>query len=107
MMLCNVALLVCRWSAIITAEIIRLMLTFSSTMVDFIRRWLLLHINMRVNISLVSDFLVKLMRLTMSFFDTKQMGDILQRMGDLCMIILKTKNYEDRVLCVGRRICML
>lgn len=67
MMLCNVALLVCRWSAIITAEIIRLMLMFSSTMVDFIRRWLLLHINMRVNISLVSDFLVKLMRLTMSY----------------------------------------
>lgn len=60
----------------------QLMLTFSSTVVDFIRRWLLLHINMRVNISLVSDFLVKLMRLPMSFFDTKQMGDILQRMGD-------------------------
>lgn len=59
-----------------------LVLTFSGTVVDFVRRWLLLHINMRVNVSLVSDFLIKLMRLPMAFFDTKQMGDILQRMGD-------------------------
>ena len=60
----------------------QLMLTFSRTAVDFIRRWLLLHISMRINISLVSDFLLKLLRLPMSFFDTKLMGDLLQRMND-------------------------
>ena len=54
----------------------------SSTTVDFIRRWLLLHIGIRINISLVSDFFAKLLRLPMPFFDTKQTGDILQRMGD-------------------------
>ena len=57
-------------------------LIFSSTTVDFIRRWLLLHIGIRINISLVSDFFAKLLRLPMPFFDTKQTGDILQRMGD-------------------------
>ena len=60
----------------------QLMLTFSRTAVDFIRRWLLLHISMRINISLVSDFFIKLLRLPMSFFDTKLMGDLLQRMND-------------------------
>lgn len=60
----------------------QLMLTISSTALDFIRRWLLLHINMRVNVALVSDFFIKLLRLPMSFFDTKLTGDILQRMGD-------------------------
>ncbi len=60
----------------------QLMLTAGRTALDFIRRWLLLHISMRVNISLVSDFFIKLMRLPMSFFDTKLMGDIMQRIGD-------------------------
>ena len=50
--------------------------------VDFIRRWILLHISARVNISLLSDFLIKLMRLPMSFFDTKMTGDLLQRIHD-------------------------
>ena len=49
----------------------QLMLVFSQTAVDFIRRWLLLHISMRINISLVSDFFIKLLKLPMSFFDTK------------------------------------
>ncbi len=49
---------------------------------DFIRRWLLLHISIRINLSLVSDFFIKLLKLPMSFFDTKLMGDLLQRMGD-------------------------
>ena len=37
---------------------------------------------MRINISLVSDFFIKLLKLPMSFFDTKLMGDLMQRMGD-------------------------
>ena len=60
----------------------QLMLTISRTAIDFIRRWLLLHISLRINISLVSDFFIKLLKLPMSFFDTKLMGDLIQRMND-------------------------
>lgn len=60
----------------------QIMLTFSRATIDFVRRWLLLHISMRINISIVSDFFIKLLRLPMSFFDTKLMGDLLQRMND-------------------------
>lgn len=56
-----------------------LMIIIGRTVMDFIRRWLLLHISMRINISLVSDFFIKLLKLPMSFFDTKLMGDLLQR----------------------------
>lgn len=60
----------------------QLVITLSRTSVDFIRRWLLLHISMRINISLVSDFFIKLLQLPMSFFDTKLTGDLMQRLGD-------------------------
>ncbi|WP_298548119.1 peptidase domain-containing ABC transporter [uncultured Parabacteroides sp.] len=60
----------------------QLMLVLSRASVDFIRRWILLHISIRINISLLSDFLIKLMRLPMQFFDTKMTGDLLQRIGD-------------------------
>ena len=59
-----------------------LLIVTGRTATDFIRRWLLLHISMRINISLVSDFFIKLHKLPMSFFDTKLMGDLLQRIGD-------------------------
>ena len=59
-----------------------LMIVTAKTITDFIRRWLLLHISMRINISLVSDFFIKLLKLPMSFFDTKLMGDLMQRMND-------------------------
>ena len=60
----------------------QLVLTISSTAINFIRSWLLLHISMRINISLLSDFFIKLLKLPMSFFDTKLIGDLMQRMGD-------------------------
>ncbi|WP_412467253.1 peptidase domain-containing ABC transporter [Pedobacter sp. KLB.chiD] len=50
--------------------------------VDFIRSWILLHVSTRINISILTDFLIKLMKLPMSFFDTKMTGDIMQRMND-------------------------
>ena len=62
--------------------IAQLVLIISRTSVDFIRNWLLLHISTRINISLISDFLIKLMRLPIGFFDTKMIGDIMQRIGD-------------------------
>ena len=51
-------------------------------MVDFIRSWILYHISSRINISILTDFLIKLMKLPLSFFDSKKTGDILQRMND-------------------------
>ncbi|MDE5844570.1 MAG: peptidase domain-containing ABC transporter [Muribaculaceae bacterium] len=59
-----------------------LMIVAGRTATDFIRRWLLLHISMRINISLLSDFFIKLLKLPMSFFDTKLTGDLMQRMSD-------------------------
>ena len=59
-----------------------LVLTVSQTSMEFIRGWILLHISTRINISLISDFLIKLMRLPLKFFDTKLVGDLLQRIGD-------------------------
>lgn len=60
----------------------QLMLTISRTVIDFLRRWILLRISMKINISLISDFFIKLLKLPMSFFDTKLMGDLMQRMND-------------------------
>jgi ATP-binding cassette subfamily B protein len=58
------------------------MLIIGRVSVEFIRSWILLHISTRVNISILTDFLIKLMKLPMSFFDTKMTGDIMQRMND-------------------------
>lgn len=60
----------------------QLMLFLSSTIVKFIQSWILLHVSVRINVSLISDFLSKLMKLPISFFDTKHTGDLLQRIGD-------------------------
>ncbi|ATV33940.1 ABC transporter ATP-binding protein [Prevotella intermedia] len=60
----------------------QVMLLFSRTAISFIRSKLLLHISTRINISLISDFFIKLMKLPMKFFDTKLMGDLLQRIED-------------------------
>jgi ATP-binding cassette, subfamily B, bacterial len=50
--------------------------------VDFIRSWILYHISSRINISILTDFLIKLMKLPVSYFDSKKTGDIMQRMND-------------------------
>ena len=60
----------------------QLMLYFSRASVDLIRGWILLHIGTRMNISIISDFLIKLMKLPLPFFDSKLIGDLLQRIGD-------------------------
>lgn len=62
--------------------IAQLVLTLSRVSVEFIRGWILLHLGTRINISLISDFLIKLMRLPMRYFDTKMTGDLLQRIND-------------------------
>lgn len=62
--------------------IAQLVLIAGRTSIEFIRSWILLHMSTRINISLISDYLIKLMRLPARFFDTKMTGDILQRIGD-------------------------
>ena len=60
----------------------QLMLFFSQMTVRFIQSWILLHVSVRINISLIADFLIKLMRLPLGFFDSKNTGDLLQRIND-------------------------
>jgi len=60
----------------------QLMLFIGRMSVEFIRSWILLHISTRINLSILSDFLGKLLRLPVSFFESKKTGDILQRIGD-------------------------
>ncbi|RAI86792.1 peptidase domain-containing ABC transporter [Algoriphagus yeomjeoni] len=62
--------------------IAQVMLFLGRTSVEVFRSWILLHLSTRVNISLVSDFFIKLMNLPISFFDTRMTGDIMQRIGD-------------------------
>lgn len=60
----------------------QLALFIGRTAIEFIRSWILLHLSTRINISLVSDFFIKLMNLPIAFFDTRMTGDILQRIND-------------------------
>jgi ATP-binding cassette subfamily B protein len=62
--------------------IAQLVLFLTQLAVEFIRNWITLHVSTRINISLISDFLIKLMKLPLRFFDSKNIGDILQRIGD-------------------------
>lgn len=59
-----------------------LVIVIGKALTDFFRRWILLHISMRINISLISDFFIKLLNLPMAFFDNKHVGDFVQRMTD-------------------------
>lgn len=62
--------------------IAQLVLTITQTGMGFIRSWITLHMNTRISITLISDFLAKLMKLPLRFFDAKNIGDIMQRIGD-------------------------
>lgn len=62
--------------------IAQLVLSFTQMGVGFIQNWISLHMNTRISITLISDFLAKLMRLPIRFFDAKNIGDIMQRIGD-------------------------
>jgi ATP-binding cassette subfamily B protein len=60
----------------------QLALFFGNTAIEVIRNWIILHMSTRVNVSIISDFLIKLMKLPIRFFDTKMIGDITQRIND-------------------------
>ncbi len=66
-------------SLIILAQFILFLAQLS---IESFRRWILLHIGVRVNISLISDFLIKLTKLPIRFFDSKMTGDLMQRIAD-------------------------
>lgn len=60
----------------------QVMLFFGRMGIEVIRSWILLHLSTRINISIISDFFIKLMKLPISFFDTRMTGDIMQRIND-------------------------
>ncbi|UHO37740.1 peptidase domain-containing ABC transporter [Chryseobacterium capnotolerans] len=60
----------------------QIMLFFGRMGIETIRSWILLHLSARINISIISDFFIKLMKLPISFFDTRMTGDIMQRIND-------------------------
>ncbi|KIA95142.1 ABC transporter ATP-binding protein [Pedobacter kyungheensis] len=60
----------------------QVMLFVGKTGIEVIRSWILLHLSTRINISIISDFFIKLMKLPISFFDTRMTGDIMQRIND-------------------------
>ena len=62
--------------------IAQIMLFIGRSSVDIFRSWILLHLSTRINISLVSDFFIKLMNLPIAYFDTRMTGDIMQRIND-------------------------
>jgi ATP-binding cassette subfamily B protein len=69
-------------SVITLILIAQLVLFITQLAMDFIRSWIVLHTTTRLSISLISDFLIKLMKLPLGYFDTKMVGDIMQRIGD-------------------------
>lgn len=69
-------------SFVVTMLIAQLVIVFGQLANDLIKSWLMLHMTARIGISLISDFLAKLMRLPIAFFDTKMTGDIMQRIDD-------------------------
>lgn len=71
----------------------QLMLTFSHTIIGFISSKLQLRISNILNISILSDFWIKLTSLPVSYFDNHRTGDILQRLGDNRLI----QNYITNV----------
>ena len=63
--------------------IANVILILGITLSNAVRDWILLHVTARINVALISDYLMKLMRLPITFFETKMTGDILQRASDL------------------------
>ena len=72
----------------------QLLLFIGRTSVEVVRGWILLHMSTRINISLVSDFFIKLMRLPIAFFDVRMTGDILQRINDIKLLQNDYKEFD-------------
>jgi ATP-binding cassette subfamily B protein len=79
---------------IILILITQLVIIISSSTIELLRGWILLHLGTRINISFISDFLTKLIKLPISFFDSRRTGDILQRVRDYSRIESFLTNYS-------------
>jgi len=69
-------------SFVLMVLVAQMVLTFGQTANGLIRNWIMLHVTTRISISLITDFLIKLMKLPIAFFDSKVIGDIMQRIQD-------------------------
>ncbi|WP_417008189.1 peptidase domain-containing ABC transporter [Bacteroides congonensis] len=67
---------------IILILVTQLVLSTSQLTVNFIQNWIFVHVNTRINVALISDFIFKLLKLPVRFFDSRKTGDIMQRIGD-------------------------
>jgi ATP-binding cassette subfamily B protein len=67
---------------IVMVLVAQMVLTFGQTANGLIRSWIMLHVTTRISISLITDFLIKLMKLPIAFFDIKMIGDVMQRIQD-------------------------
>ncbi|WP_163324807.1 peptidase domain-containing ABC transporter [Draconibacterium mangrovi] len=86
---------------IVMVLVAQMVLTFGQTANGLIRSWIMLHITTRISISLITDFLIKLMKLPIAFFDIKMIGDIMQRIQDHNRIqSFLTKSLIDIVFAV-------
>lgn len=86
---------------IVMVLVAQMVLTFGQTANGLIRSWIMLHVTTRISISLITDFLVKLMKLPIAFFDIKMIGDIMQRIQDHNRIqSFLTKSLIDIVFAV-------
>jgi len=65
--------------AILIAQVV---LFLSRTSTELIRGWILVHMGTRINIAVISEFLMKLMKLPLSYFNSRNLGDVLQRVSD-------------------------
>ena len=65
-----------------TILLAQLMLFLGANAIEFIRGWVLIHLGIRINLSILSDFLIKLMKLRLSFFEGQLLGDLIQRIND-------------------------
>lgn len=67
---------------VILILVAQVFLFLGRTSIELVRSWILLHISTRLNISILSDFFIKMMKLPIAFFDTRMIGDMLQRISD-------------------------
>jgi len=66
-------------SLILTAQ---LAVFFGTITIDIFRNWLMLYIGTHLSITIISDFIKKMLKLPIKFFDTKKKGDFIQRIQD-------------------------
>ncbi|RHJ81515.1 peptidase domain-containing ABC transporter [Parabacteroides sp. AM08-6] len=67
---------------IILVLVAQFILSLSQLSVGFVQSWILLHVTTRINVALISDFITKMLKLPINFFESKKTGDIMQRIGD-------------------------